>query len=170
MFMPPSCHQFSFFFLPSLHFGPFSPLSPPVNYLLSVRLGRELHFLPDGGLKRRKITRQFGVGRHPQGEEEIREDPDQVDSVPEGTGHSDLVLTSADGQATPLCTMWGICSVTLIPVLEDIAAGWFCSPTQVSQLAGVSLIKPWRTLVKELPFFSCNSFNRLHPIIVSFSC
>lgn len=146
MFMPPSSHQFSFLFFPSLHFGPFSPLSPPVNYLLSVRLGRELHFLPDGGLKRRKITRQFGVGRRPPGEEENREDPDQVDSVPGGTGRSDLVLTSADGQATPLRTMWEICSVTLIPVLLTLQ---LTPPTQVSQLAGVSLIKGWGTLVKE---------------------
>ena len=53
MFMPPSSHQFSFLFS-SLHFRPSSPLSPPVNYLLSVQLGQELHFLPDGGLKGRK--------------------------------------------------------------------------------------------------------------------
>lgn len=50
VFMPPSSHQFSFLFS-SLRFSPFSP---PVNYLLSVRLGQELHFLPEGGLKKRK--------------------------------------------------------------------------------------------------------------------
>lgn len=46
MFMPPSSHQFSLLFS-LLHFSPFSPLSPPVNYLLSVRLGQKLHFPPD---------------------------------------------------------------------------------------------------------------------------
>lgn len=53
VFMPPSSHQFSFL-LSSLHFSPFSPLSPPVNYLLSVRLGQKLHFPPDGYKKSRK--------------------------------------------------------------------------------------------------------------------
>lgn len=47
VFMPPSSHQFSFLFS-SLHFSSFSLLSPPVNYLLSVQLGQELHFRPDG--------------------------------------------------------------------------------------------------------------------------
>lgn len=53
VFMPPSSHQFSFLFS-SLHFSPFPLLSPPVNYLLSVQLGQELHFRPDGSLKKKE--------------------------------------------------------------------------------------------------------------------
>lgn len=61
VFMPPSSHQFSFL-LSSLHFSPFSPLSPPVNYLLSVRLGQKLHFPPDGYKKKQnKITAVWSV-------------------------------------------------------------------------------------------------------------
>lgn len=52
MFMPPSINfPFSF---SSLHFRPFSALSPPVNYLLSVRLGQELHFPSDGAQENEK--------------------------------------------------------------------------------------------------------------------
>lgn len=61
MFMPPSSPSiFLSLFFSSLHFSP--TLTPPVNYLLSVQLGQELHFLPDGSLwKKKEKKMQFGV-------------------------------------------------------------------------------------------------------------
>lgn len=85
VFMPPSSHQFSFLFS-SLHFRPFSPLSPPVNYLLSVQLGQELHFPPDGGLKKKKEgLSAVGCGWLCEfvGKRRNWEDPDQSDCVPD---------------------------------------------------------------------------------------
>lgn len=81
VFMPPSSHQFSFL-LSSLHFSPFSPLSPPVNYLLSVRLGQKLHFPPDGYKKKQKKSLQFGVCCCSTGGKRSWEDHDQADNVP----------------------------------------------------------------------------------------
>lgn len=73
MFMPPSSHQFSFLFS-SLHFSSFSPLSPPVNYLLSVQLGQELHFPSDGAYRKKKKL----CGLEPAAIRPVREEAEKI--------------------------------------------------------------------------------------------